>query len=315
MLYKWDIVGHDQQLQQLEQEIQSGNISHAYLFSGPKDVGKFRVAKVFAMILQCPNNFCRRCKDCQMLQNGTHPDTILMPDTGETISIDEVRELIRKTNLTSQYKHRLIVIENIERMPIEAQNSFLKTLEEPPGDTIFLMTTTRINQVLPTILSRVRTYEFSNVDDEVLEGYLKEKFGDLQGLPEILEIAQGRPGFAIHLMKDPTALAEQRGLFLQIDSFLKKNALAEKFQFVDTLVKDDDDDDGKKLNLFFDTFSRYLRKLAFDYLRNPHHPLKPRFTLHEIVNLFESLEKTRYLIDRNANRKLAIENLFLETEK
>jgi len=314
MLYKWDIVGHEQQLTQLEREIETGNISHAYLFSGPKDVGKFRVAKIFANILQCPNNFCRRCKDCQLIQSGTHPDTIMMPDTGGSIHIDEMRELIRKTNLTAQSKYRLVLIENIERMPIEAQNSFLKTLEEPPGRTVFILTSTRINQVLPTILSRVRTYDFSNVDDPILEGYLKEKFGGHADLPEIIEIAQGRPGLAIHLMQDPVAMGEQRNVYRQIDFFLKKNDLAQKFQFVESLSKGEDAD-GKALELFFDTFSRYLRKVLFDYMRHPDHPLKPRFSLKEITDLFESLEKTRYLIDKNVNLKLALENFFLQTEK
>ena len=97
MLYKWDIVGHQSQISQLEKEIQDDNLSHAYLFSGPKQGGKFSIAKIFAMILQCPNDFCRICSDCQAIQAGRHPDTIIMEDNGESIKIDEVRELIRKT--------------------------------------------------------------------------------------------------------------------------------------------------------------------------------------------------------------------------
>ncbi|MBN1258242.1 DNA polymerase III subunit [Candidatus Peregrinibacteria bacterium] len=314
MIYKWDIIGHETQISQLEREIETGNISHAYLFSGPKDVGKFRVARIFANILQCPHDFCRRCKDCQMIANGTHLDTLLVPDDGSTIHIDEVRELIRKTNLTAQSRYRLIVIENIERMPIEAQNSFLKTLEEPPGRTVFLLTSTKVSQVLPTILSRVRLYEFSNVDDPVLETYLRQKFGDHTDLSEIIEIAQGRPGLAIHLIKDPVALSDQRNVYRQIDFFLKKNDLAQKFQFVESVSKGEGAT-GKTLELFFDAFSRYLRKLLFDYMRQKDHPLRARFTLKEIADLFESLEKTRYLIDRNVNLKLALENLFLQTEK
>lgn len=310
MKYMWDTIGHQKQLMQLEKEISDKNITHAYLFSGPKNVGKYRIARMFANILQCPNNLCHTCKDCKLIQSGSHPDIIVMPDIGETIKIDQVRDLIHKTNLTSQGNRRLVVIENIERMPIEAQNSFLKTLEEPPSDTIFLLTSTRSNQVLPTIKSRTRRYFFHNIEDNVIRKYLGEKFGPSSDIEEIIQIAQGRPGFAIKLMNQPVVLTEQRNVYNQIDFFLKKNDIVRKFMLVEELDKD-----PKQLEVFFDTFSRYLRKQLYVYLSQSDHSLKSRYSLKEIVELFESLEKTRYLIDRNTNKKLALENFFLKTEK
>jgi DNA polymerase-3 subunit delta' len=310
MLYKWDIIGHTKQLEQLEQEISEGNIAHAYLFSGPKDIGKFRITRVFTNILQCPNDYCHTCKDCKLIEKGNHPDIIVMVDRGETIRIDHVRDLIHKTNLTSQGRLRIVLIENIERMPIEAQNSFLKTLEEPPGKTIFIMTSTRPNQVLPTIKSRVRRYFLFNIEDSILKSSLKQQFGENADMEEIIQIAQGRPGLAINLMKTPTVLSEQRNLYNQIEFFLKKNDLSQKFMFVENLDKE-----PERLEVFFDAFYRYLRKLLYEYIAQADHPLKSRYTLEDITNLFESLEKTRYLIDRNTNKKLALENFFLQTEK
>jgi DNA polymerase III subunit delta' len=310
MLYKWDIIGHNKQLEQLEQEIATKNIAHAYLFSGPKDVGSFRIIRMFANILQCPNNFCRTCKDCKMFQKGNHPDVIVLKDNGETIGIDEVRDLIHKTNLISQGLYRIVLIENIERMPIEAQNSFLKTLEEPAGKTIFIMTSSRVDQVLSTIKSRVRRYFLFNVEDSVLRSSLKQQFGENPDMEEIIQLAQGRPGLAINLMKNPVMLNEQRNLYNQIEFFLKKNDIAQKFTFAEGLA-----DENGQLEVFFDAFSRYLRKLLYEYLTRPDHPLKSRYSLENITNLFESLEKTRYFIDRNTNKKLALENFFLQTEK
>jgi len=310
MKYDWNIIGHQKQIEQLEQEIQLDSISHAYLFSGPKNTGKFRIARTFATILQCQNNFCKTCKDCHLIQKKVHPDVILMPDDGESIKIDQVRELIRKTSLTTQSKYRIIVIENIERMPIEAQNSFLKTLEEPISKTIFLLTTTQINKVLPTILSRVRQYSFPNISDDILRKYLKEEYDNNPNIEEIVNISQGRPGLAINLSKNIEALIEQRNIYNQIENFLSKNNLSQKISFVENLCEDDN-----LFNLFFDAFYRYLRKLIFDYMENIDNPIKKRFNLEEITNLFESLEKTRYLIQRNVNKKLALENFFLMTEK
>ena len=310
MLYKWDIVGHQQQILRLEKEIKEKNLSNAYLFSGPEQDGKFSIAKKIANILQCPNDFCQTCKICRSIKAGTHPDTIIMEDHGESIKIDDIRELIRKTNLTSQGHYRIIAIENIERMPIEAQNSFLKTLEEPPGETIFILTTSHIDQVLLTIQSRVRHYQFSTINDAVLKEYLKEKFGERSEMDEVISMAQGRPGLAITLMKDHEAFAHQKNLYNQIEMFLKKNDLAQKFLFVEGIEKDQ-----HKVELFLDAFSRYLRKLIFEYMQSPQHALSSRFTLRDLVNLFEVLEKTRYFISRNINKKLALENLLIQTEK
>jgi len=291
MQYDWNTIGHAKQLEQLEKEIESGNLSHAYLFSGPRNTGKFRIARTLATILQCSNNFCGTCKDCRLIQKKSHPDVILMPDNGESIKIDHVRELIRKTSLTVQSKYRIIIIENIERMPTEAQNSFLKTLEEPSGKTIFLLTTTQINKVLPTIQSRVRQYSFPNIEDSLLKKYLLEHFSDNSNIDEIVNIAQGRPGLAINLAQNLETLIEQRTLYSQIEGFLAQNNLSQKISFTEKLCED-----NNLLNLFFDAFYRYLRKLIFEYMENPDHPIKKRFNLEEIVNLFESLEKTRYLI-------------------
>jgi len=310
MIYKWDIVGHQQQLLRLEKEIKEQKLTHAYLFSGPEQDGKFSIAKIFANILQCQNDLCRTCKDCKLIQAGTHPDTIIMEDNGDAIKIDDVRELIRKTNLTSQGLYRIIVIENIERMPVEAQNSFLKTLEEPPGKTIFIITTSHIDEVLLTIQSRVRHYNFSTIDDSVLKDYLKKTFGERNEMDEVINMAQGRPGLAIDLIKNSDTFSHQKNLYNQIETFLRKNDLAQKFSFIENIEKD-----HKQVELFLDAFTRYLRKLIFEYQQMPKHPLSNRFTLRDIVNLFEVLEKTRYLINRNVNKKLALENLLIQTEK
>lgn len=310
MIYKWNIVGHQQQLERLENEIKTGNIAHAYLFSGARQGGKFSIAKTFAAILQCPNNYCKTCDTCRQVQAGRHSDTLIMEDDGESIKIDEVRELIRKTNLTHQGRYRVVVLENIERMAAEAQNSFLKTLEEPPSDTIFLLTTSQLDAILLTIQSRVRHYHFSTIDDRALAEYLQATFGSRPEMDEAISMAQGRPGLAITLMKDPNAFSHQKNLYRQIETFLSKNNLAQKFSFAETLEKNPED-----LERFLDAFTRYLRKLILDYTVQPRHPLKERFDLRALTKLFDVLEKTRYFIKRNVNKKLALENLLIQTEK
>ncbi|MBN2306950.1 DNA polymerase III subunit [Candidatus Peregrinibacteria bacterium] len=308
--YPWDIIGHDRQLLVLEKEIAEDKLTHAYLFHGPKDTGKFTVASVLAKILLCPNNLCHQCRDCRLVKAGSHPDLIQMLDKGESIKIDDVRALVKKTNLTSQGKRRIVLIENLERMPLEAQNSFLKTLEEPAGETIFLMTSTQLKKIVPTILSRVRQMEFSLVPDDLMRKELRGRFKDHTDFEEVLQMAQGRPGLAIRLLSEPPALAAYKRIYNQIDLMLKQNDLTGKFSYVEDL-----EGDAEQLDLFFDIFCQILRKSAHDFLMTGKSQLSPRYNLVSVTQLFEQLIKTRYLIDRNANKKLALENFLLSTEK
>jgi DNA polymerase-3 subunit delta' len=301
-------VGHVRQLERLEREIQEQNLSHAYLFHGMADIGKFRLARTMASILQCPNGYCQHCPDCRQIKAGIHPDVIIMKDIGETLKIDDIRTLVQKTNLTSYSKRRFVVIENIERMPMEAQNAFLKTLEEPAGDTIFLLTVTQMGEVLETIQSRTRQMAFFNVADDVIRKALIERFGFLGHLDEVIQIAQGRPGLAIRLLESDSLLMDYRKMYNRIDLFFSDNALSEKFRFVEEL-----DSAPDQIPFFFDTSFRYLRYLLHEGASEQ--KKSGRFDLADIFNLFESLTKTRYLVDRNINKKLALENFFLQTER
>jgi len=310
MQYPWDIIGHDRQLITLENEVALGRLPHAYLFHGPRDTGKFSVAMTLAKILLCPFNLCHQCTDCQLIKAGTHPDLITMRDDGTSIGIDEVRALIHKTNLTSQGDRRIVLIEGLDRMPTEAQNSFLKTLEEPPGNTLFLMTSTHIKRILPTILSRVRQLSFSLVDDEVLRQKLSLRFKENGDLEDVLQIAQGRPGLAIRLLSEPPTLLAYKEVYNRVEQILKNNDLIGKFSYTESL-----DEDKGQMDLFFDMFCQVIRKSAYDFVARGESPVSPRYNLQGIVHLFEHLLKTRYLIDRNANKKLALENFFLATER
>jgi DNA polymerase-3 subunit delta' len=309
MRFNWNIIGHEQQLRKMESEIQTGNLAHANLLAGPYDVGKFRIARAFAGILLCDNGHCGSCRICQNVWEGCHPDLIEIRDNGESIKIDYVRELIGKTNLTSQGAKRIVLIENVERMPVEAQNSFLKTLEEPTKDTFFIMTTSRVGHLLSTIISRVRRYDFFPVDSNYLLQALSERFPGHVDLDEIVQVAQGRPGLAIQLLNSPGLLNDYKKLYSQIDYFIRNNDVVAKFVYVDSIYAE-----TSQIQLFFDTFFRYLRKVIHDYNSDSNVSLAHRFSLAQIVHLFEYLVKTRYLVERNANKKLALENFMLQTE-
>lgn len=115
---------------------------------------------------------------------------------------------------------------------------------------------------------------------------------------------------ATRLLSDAGMLASYKSLYNQIDLFLRNNDLVGKFAYAEDLEAD-----PERLELFFDSFCFSLRKIAYDFLKGEHHPLRSRFTLEEITDLFENLLKTRYVIERNANKKLSLENFFIRTER
>lgn len=302
-------MGHEGQLLALERDLEDrGALSHAYLFVGPADVGKWTVARLFSKILLCEENFCHQCVNCHAVESGVHPDLVQLLDEGDSIKIEMVRQLIQKVNQTAQGKRRVVLIENVERMPVEAQNAFLKTLEEPPGETIFLLTSSHPKKILPTILSRVRSVEFGLVDDALIQSHLEGLEGSSQ-VAQILEMAQGRPGLAIQLAENPVQFAAYRDLFYQMEGFLSRNDLIEKFKYIESIEKD-----PEALLQFFEVFGLVLRKFMYDFVQQADHPLKKRFSSKQLADLFDKFIETRYLIQRNVNKKLALENFFLLTE-
>jgi DNA polymerase-3 subunit delta' len=102
LMYNWNIIGHKKQLELIEEDIKSDRLSHAYLFTGPSSVGKFAIAKMMVNILQCPHNLCRTCPTCIQLSKGSHPDTIVLDDDGESIKIEQIRDIIARLNMTKQ---------------------------------------------------------------------------------------------------------------------------------------------------------------------------------------------------------------------
>lgn len=300
MRYNWSIIGHEKQLSQIELDLESGNLSHAYLLAGPNSVGKYTVANKFAGILQCKNNFCHKCNTCIQVTKGSHIDTIEIKDDGESIKIDDVRKLTERLNMTSQSSYCVTIIQSIERMTIAAANSFLKTLEEPPQNTIFILTTNNIRELLPTIVSRVRTVAFSTVSFE----YLTEKLAvlypdsDKEMIRQVALFSLGKTGKAVHLMENPESFSNYFKVYRDVQGFLDHRNLADRFAYVDELFND-----SKQIDVFFNILTNVLRSKLLDeslYSKQKKH-----------INSLLKISETGILLKQNVNLRLALENLML----
>lgn len=173
-----DIIGQNQLIEHFQNAIQTGQVSHAYIINGERSSGKEFVAKVFAQALQCEAGEiepCEECHACKQAMSGNHPDIIrVMHEKPNTIGVEDIRNNVNNDMAVKPYsgKYKVYIINEGEKMTIQAQNALLKTLEEPPAYGVIIILTTNLEAMLPTILSRSIVLNMKPVGDELVKEYL-----------------------------------------------------------------------------------------------------------------------------------------------
>ena len=162
----------------LANAIKMKRIAHAYLFSGPRGVGKTSLARIFAKSLNCVEGMtitpCNKCPNCLQINNSTSYDVTEIDGASNT-GVDDVRELQRELMFSSNSsRYKIYIIDEVHMLSKNAFNALLKTLEEPPKNVIFIFATTEPFKVLPTIISRCQRYEFKRIPDKDIVELLKD---------------------------------------------------------------------------------------------------------------------------------------------
>ncbi len=304
--YRWNITGHEKQLGELERDLESGNLPHAYLFTGPPKVGKFTLAKRLAKILQCGDKGCGACAVCVNIEKGYHPDTLEIADDGETIKIETMRNILARLATTTPARHKILLMKNIERMTAETANALLKTLEEPPSQVVFLFTCSEPDSVLPTILSRVRTLKFRSLTTGKVLDFLTERYPleSAEKLRKVADLSFGLTGKALALLGNEELFNASSALLERVGNVLRRGETVEKFALVSEVTAED-----ATLKEFLDIFLLALRYRMIEDAENGGDRPKLRRTLKALARAQESIR----LQKRNVNARLLFENLMLQT--
>lgn len=202
----------------LKNSLERNRLSHAYLFTGPKGVGKETTAQALLFHVLCLENVlnpCGNCLGCKKLIKSVHPDVYKITPEKKEITIHQIREInnfLKYRPLEGKFK--LILIKNAEKMNLEASNALLKSLEEPPPYAIFILITENSTQLLPTIVSRSQIVRFRPLSKKSVLKMLTDRFGFDRIVAETLaEISQGSLGRALKIA--------EKGFLEDLNSFVK----------------------------------------------------------------------------------------------
>ena len=205
-----DILGHEGVISHLQNAISMNKVSHSYIISGEDGLGKRMLADAFAKALQCEEGTdvpCGRCHSCIQAESGNQPDIIhVTHEKPNSIGVDDVRVQLVDDIVIKPYssRYKVYIIDEAEKLTVQAQNAILKTIEEPPAYAVIIFLTSNTGVFLPTIMSRCVTLSLKPVKNQLIIEYLMKKCQVPEYQAELcVAFAQGRPGRAVKLAASP----------------------------------------------------------------------------------------------------------------
>ena len=340
-----DLIGQARAIRFLHRALMTGRVAHAYLFTGPAGVGKRAAALAFAQALNCeqvlssefrvpglkpgtwnpepgtrdlaPHDGCGNCRVCRNIANGRHPDVQVIEPDGATVKIEQIRALEADAVLAPyEAKWKVFILDKAERMTEQAANAILKTLEEPSSGTVFILLTSAVSALLPTIVSRCQTVTFSPLPNGQIEALLIEKGIEPSRARLIASLSQGSIERA--LSPEVASLSATRDLRLEGLGRGLHDGPAALVELAEKLVKD-----REKLQQQMEILSAWFRDLMVakasgrkDWLVNDDRGEEiarqvEGLPLDVILDGLRAIHAAMDNLTRNANPRLSMEDLLL----
>jgi DNA polymerase-3 subunit delta' len=336
--YNWSIVGHQKIVDFLLKSISVEKYAHAYLFTGPEGIGKKTVAKLFVQSILCKKSGkkiensipCGKCSSCELFIKNIYPDVFVVEKAVDkkNISIEQIRDLQHFLNLKSfMSSEKIALILQAESLSEEASNSLLKTLEEPYGNTIIILVSSKIDFLLPTIISRCQVIRFGLTPEKIIYKFLIKRGLNKVTAKNLAALSQGHIGKAIKLSKLSDQLEYYDDKVEQFVGIMRGN-LIDGFRIINILIPpraklQDFLEELKDILIIWKSVIRDLvllkinlnhlivNKIKLEKLRN----LSNQFTLLKLSDYLTEISNVQFLLELNVNPKLVLENLFLKIKQ
>lgn len=326
----WEMIGHKWAVDLLHGQLAGGEISHAYLITGPQGTGRRTLALRFAQALNCeappaPGIPCRECRTCRQIERLQHPDlsVIAILEDKTRIVIDQVRELQHHLALAPYAaRYRIGLFLNLEQANEQAMNALLKTLEEPPPSVILLATAESAELLLPTIVSRCEVLRLRPLSVDTVASALESRWKMQVDQAKLLaHLSNGRLGYALRLHENPDRL-EKRQAWMDDHIRLLNSSRVERFLYADEITRGWSKDKLTLRELLKDWLSYWRDVLIcatgarvpmanIDRL-DEIQVLAAGVSLDSARKMVSSLERTLEILERYVNPRLAMEVLMLE---
>lgn len=241
-----DIIGQQHIKDHFQSSVVNNTVSHAYIINGEKSMGKAMLAKTFAMAIMCESSGsepCMECESCKKIANNSNLDVInLVRDKNkktDIIGIDEIRQQIISTMYDKPYngEKKVYIIDDADKMNVQAQNAILKTLEEPPGYAVIILLTRNSSKLLPTIISRCIVLNMRPVEDKEIKQYLRERDKLLNSTIDVITAMAGGNVGKAKLMSEDSDFIDFQNKILLILKGIPKTDYRKILEYVDVLSK------------------------------------------------------------------------------
>jgi DNA polymerase III subunit delta' len=336
MVTTWnEMVGHEWAIDLLQEAIARGHVGHAYLFTGPRHVGKTALALRFAQALNCEvepltARPCGQCRSCRLIAAGRHPDVRMVePEESSrgnlTLKIEQIRDLQQGLSLAAyEARWKVALLTEFDSATHGAANAFLKTLEEPPAGVTLLLTASDADAVLPTISSRCRVIALRPLATSQIASALESRWQVPVAQARLLaHLADGRMGWALRALEDKGLLAVRGERLDRLQEALYGNRV-ERFELADKLARK-----PEELPAVLRTWLSWWRDLALLAWSGSDGTAKPESAISNVdaeddlvtlsrrwerAAILQSLQQTQralWQLEHNANTRLALEYLLL----